>query len=105
MAQHPEWNFPILTKTPDAVHIWQQKLESLEKSSRLLCSTPVRGTVAILRDIRSLRLMTIGLRNFTISKIDVSSLDQLFLPNEAIIMVETSTSSVSFRSSELSQPI
>jgi hypothetical protein len=35
----------------------------------------------------------------------VSSLDQLFLPNEAIIMVETSTSSVSFRSSELSQPI
>jgi len=36
---------------------------------------------------------------------DVSNLDQLFFTSGAIMMVETSTSSLSFRSSELSQPI
>ena len=38
-------------------------------------------------------------------QIEVSNLDQLFLPDGAIMMLETSTSSLSFRSSELSQPI
>ncbi len=36
---------------------------------------------------------------------EVSNLDQLFFTGGAIMMVETSTSSLFFRSSELSQPI
>ncbi len=69
-----------------------------EPSSAILCRIAhIAREISLSADVLKFELLG--------RKPKVSNSDQLFFLGGAIIKVETSTSSLSFRSSELSQPI